>query len=129
VDEKKLEGISDIRDESDKDGMRIVVELKRDSEAQIILNQLFKHTQLEGTFGIIMLSLVDNRPRVLTLKQMLEYYIEHRKIIIRRRTQFELDKALRRAHILEGLKIALKYIERIIKTIKTSKSTDRQKNA
>jgi DNA gyrase subunit A len=123
VDDKKIEGISDIRDESDKEGMRISVELKRDTEAQIILNQLFKHTQLETTFGIIMLSLVENRPRVLNLRQMLEYYIAHRKVIIRRRTQFELDKALRRAHILEGLKIALKFIDRIIKTIKTSKST------
>ncbi len=123
VEDKKIEGISDIRDESDKEGMRISVELKRDTEAQIILNQLFKHTQLETTFGIIMLSLVENRPRVLNLRQMLEYYIAHRKVIIRRRTQFELDKALRRAHILEGLKIALKFIDRIIKTIKTSKNT------
>ncbi len=127
VDEKKIEGISDIRDESDKEGMRIVVELKRDVESQIILNQLFKHTQLESTFGIIMLALVENRPRVLTLRQVLEYYIEHRKVVIRRRTQFELDKALKRAHILEGLKIALKFIDRIIKTIKTSKNTENAK--
>jgi DNA gyrase subunit A len=127
VEEKKLEGISDIRDESDKEGMRIVVELKRDSEPQIILNQLFKHTQLETTFGVIMLALLDNRPKVLNLRQLLEAYIEHRKIIIRRRTQFELDKALRRAHILEGLKIALKFIDRIIKTIKTSKNTEQAK--
>jgi len=127
VDEKKIEGISDVRDESDKDGMRIVVELKRDVESQIILNQLFKHTQLEATFGIIMLALVENRPRVLTLRQVLEYYIEHRKVVIRRRTQFELDKALKRAHILEGLKIALKYIDRIIKVIKTSKNTENAK--
>jgi len=127
VDEKKIEGISDIRDESDKEGMRIVVELKRDVESQIILNQLFKHTQLENTFGIIMLALVGNRPRVLTLRQVLEYYIEHRKVVIRRRTQFELDKALKRAHILEGLKIALKYIDRIIKVIKTSKNTENAK--
>jgi len=127
VDDKKIEGISDIRDESDKDGMRIVVELKRDAESQIVLNQLFKHTQLEGTFGIIMLALVENRPRVLNLRQMLDYYIEHRKVIIRRRTQFELDKALKRAHILEGLKIALKFIDRIIKTIKTSKNTEQAK--
>ncbi|MDP1853647.1 MAG: DNA gyrase subunit A [Candidatus Omnitrophota bacterium] len=124
VDDKKIEGISDIRDESDKDGMRIVIELKRDTEPQIVLNQLFKHTQLEGTFGVIMLALVENRPCVLNLRQMLEYYITHRKVIIRRRTQFELDKALKRAHILEGLKIALKYIDRIIKTIKTSKNTE-----
>ena len=127
VDDKKIEGISDIRDESDKDGMRIVVELKRDVESQIVLNQLFKHTQLETTFGIIMLALVENRPRVLNLLQVLEHYIEHRKVIIRRRTQFELDKALKRAHILEGLKIALKYIDRIIKVIKTSKNTENAK--
>jgi len=124
VEEKKIEGISDIRDESDKDGMRIVVELKRDCEPQIILNQLFKHTQLEETFGIIMLALVENRPRVLNLRQILDCYIEHRKVIIKRRTQFELDKALKRAHILEGLKIALKFIDRIIRTIKTSKNTE-----
>ena len=122
VDDKKIEGISDIRDESDKDGMRIVIELKRDVEPQIILNQLFKHTQMETTFGIIMLALVENRPRVLNLRQILDCYIGHRKVIIRRRTQFELDKALKRAHILEGLKIALKFIDRIIKVIKTSKS-------
>jgi len=127
VDDKKIEGISDIRDESDKEGMRIVVELKRDVEPQIILNQLFKHTQLETTFGIITLALVENRPRVLTLRQVLEYYIEHRKVIIRRRTQFELDRALKRAHILEGLKIALQYIDRIIKVIKTSKNTENAK--
>ncbi|MBM3254770.1 MAG: DNA gyrase subunit A [Candidatus Omnitrophica bacterium] len=124
VDDKKIEGISDIRDESDKEGMRIVVELKRDAESQIILNQLFKHTQLEATFGIIMLALVENRPRVLNLRQILDAYIEHRKVIIRRRTQFELERALKRAHILEGLKIALKFIDRIIKTIKTSKNTE-----
>ncbi|TAN62314.1 DNA gyrase subunit A [bacterium] len=124
VDDKKIEGISDIRDESDKEGMRIVVELKRDIEPQIVLNQLFKHTQLETTFGIIMLALVDNRPRVLNLRQILDCYIGHRKVIIRRRTQFELDKALKRAHILEGLKIALKFIDRIIKVIKTSKSVE-----
>ena len=127
VDDKKIEGISDIRDESDKDGMRIVVELKRDTESQVILNQLFKHTQLETTFGIIMLALVENRPKVLTLRQVLDCYIEHRKVVVRRRTQFELDKALKRAHILEGLKIALKFIDRIIKTIKSSKSTEQAK--
>ncbi|MDP2905848.1 MAG: DNA gyrase subunit A, partial [Candidatus Omnitrophota bacterium] len=123
VEDKKIEGISDVRDESDRDGMRIVVELKRDTESQIVLNQLFKHTQLECTFGIITLALVDNRPRVLNLRQVLDAYIEHRKVIIRRRTQFELDKALKRAHILEGLKIALQFIDRIIKTIKSSKNT------
>ncbi|MDP2927927.1 MAG: DNA gyrase subunit A [Candidatus Omnitrophota bacterium] len=127
VDDKKIEGISDIRDESDKEGMRIVVELKRDTESQIVLNQLFKHTQLENTFGIIMLALVDNRPKVLNLRQVLDCYIEHRRVVIRRRTQFELDKALKRAHILEGLKIALKFIDRIIKVIKTSKSVEAAK--
>ena len=127
VEDKKIEGISDIRDESDRDGMRIVIELKRDVEPQIVLNQLFKHTQLETTFGIIMLALVDNRPKVLNLRQILSHYIEHRKVIIRRRTQFELDKAQKRAHILEGLKIALKFIDRIIKVIKTSKSVEAAK--
>jgi len=122
VEDKKIEGISDIRDESDKDGMRIVIELKRDVEPQIVLNQLFKHTQMETTFGIIMLALVENRPRVLNLRQILDCYIGHRKVVIRRRTQFELDKALKRAHILEGFKIALKFIDRIIKVIKTSKT-------
>ncbi|MDD3234330.1 MAG: DNA gyrase subunit A [Candidatus Omnitrophota bacterium] len=122
VEDKKIEGISDIRDESDKDGLRVVVELKRDAEPQIALNQLFKHTQMETTFGVIMLALVDNRPRVLSLRQVLDCYILHRKNIIRRRTQFDLDRALKRAHILEGLKIALKSIDRIIKVIKTSKS-------
>ena len=122
VEDKRIEGISDIRDESDKEGLRVVVELKRDAEPQIVLNQLFKHTQMEATFGVIMLALVDNRPRVLTLRQVLDCYILHRKNIIRRRTQFELDRALKRAHILEGLKIALKFIDRIIKVIKTSKS-------
>ncbi len=127
VDDKKIEGVSDIRDESDKDGLRMVVELKRDTEPQIILNQLFKHTQLETTFGIIMLALLENRPRVLNLRQMLDAYIEHRKVVIRRRTQFELDKALRRAHILEGLKIALKHIDAIIRVIKTSKNVEQAK--
>ncbi|MDD5019666.1 MAG: DNA gyrase subunit A [Candidatus Omnitrophica bacterium] len=129
VQDKKIEGISDIRDESDKDGMRVVIELKRDTEPQIVLNHLYKHTQLETTFGIIALALVDGRPRVLNLKQIMRCYVDHRKVIIRRRTQFELDRALRRAHILEGLKIALKYLDRIIKTIRESKSTPEAKKA
>ena len=129
VEEKKIEGISDIRDESDKEGLRIVIDLRRDSEPQIILNQLFKHTQLEVTFGIINLALVDGRPRVLNLKQLVEYYILHRKEIIRRRTSFDLEKARQRAHILEGLKIALKYLDRIIKIIKTSKNVAAAKEA
>jgi len=129
VQERRVEGITDIRDESDKDGMRIVIELRRDIEPQIILNQLYKHTQLETTFGVIMLALANSRPRLLNLKQMMQHYIGHRKDIITRRTRFELNKAQRRAHILEGLKIALKFIDKIIKTIKTSKNTPEAKAA
>lgn len=123
VQEKKVEGISDIRDESDKDGIRVVIELKRDVEPQIVLNYLFKHTQMEVTFGIINLALVNNRPKVLNLKEILTEFISHRKVVVRRRTQFELDKALRRAHILEGLRIAIDNINKIIKVIRESKST------
>ena len=129
VQTKKVEGISDIRDESDKDGIRVVLELKRDVEPQIILNYLYKHTQLETTFGIINLALVNSRPLVLNLKQLIGYFIDHRRVIIRRRTQFDLDKALKRAHILEGLKIALNHINEIIKTIKSSKDTPSAKMA
>ena len=129
VTDKKIDGISDIRDESDKDGIRIVVELRRDRPAQVILNQLYKHTQLASTFGIIMLALVNNQPRVLNLRQMLDLHVDHRKEIVRRRTDFLLRKAQERAHILEGLKIALKYIDKIIKTIKSAKDTQSAKNA
>ena len=121
VQEKKIEGISDIRDESDKEGMRIVIDLKREQNAQVILNQLYRRTQMETTFGVITLALVDGKPKVLNLKEVLELYIQHREIIVRRRTQFELDKAERRAHILEGLKIAVDAISKIIKTIRESK--------
>jgi len=127
--EKKIEGISDIRDESDKDGMRIVLELRRDTEPQIVLNYLYKRTQLEVSYGIIMLALVHGRPRVLNLKEVLTYYIGHRKEVIRRRTRFELNRAQRRAHILEGLKIALKHLGRIIKTIRSSKNAAVAKEA
>lgn len=129
VQDKKVDGITDIRDESDKDGIRVVIELRRDVEPQIVLNYLYKHTQLETTFGIINLALVNNQPRVLNLKQLMTYYVDHRRVIIRRRTQFDLDRALRRAHILEGLKIAIQYINQIIKTIKASKSTAEAKIA
>ncbi len=129
VTDKKIEGISDIRDESDKEGIRVVVELKRDRPAQVVLNQLYKHTQLSSTFGIIMLALVNNQPRVLTLRQLLDIYIDHRKEIITRRTQYLLKKAQDRAHILEGLKIALTHIDKIIKTIKQSKDTQSAKKA
>lgn len=107
VKEKRVDGISDLRDESSRHGMRIVIELKRDINANIVLNNLYKHSQLEDTFSIIMLSLVDGTPRILNLKQVIGYYVEHQKEVITRRTQFELNKAQARAHILEGLKIAL----------------------
>ncbi|MCA9399335.1 MAG: DNA gyrase subunit A, partial [Candidatus Omnitrophica bacterium] len=123
VQAKKLEGVTDIRDESDKDGIRVVVELRRDIEPQIVLNYLYKHTQMETTFGIINLALVNNRPKVLNLKEILRHFVDHRRVVIRRRTQFELDRALRRAHILEGLRIAIDHIDEIIKTIRQSKST------
>ncbi|MFC1667103.1 DNA gyrase subunit A [Candidatus Omnitrophota bacterium] len=123
VQDKKIEGISDIRDESDREGMRIVIDLKRDQNVQIILNQLYKRTQMETTFGVIMLALVDNKPKILNLKEALELYIKHRESIIKRRTQFELNKAEKRAHILEGLKIAVDSINKIIKTIRESKDT------
>ncbi|MDO8580474.1 MAG: DNA gyrase subunit A [Candidatus Omnitrophota bacterium] len=129
VQEKKVEGITDIRDESDKDGIRVVIELRRDVEAQIILNYLYKHTQLEMTFGIINLALVNNSPKILNLKQLIELYIDHRRLVIRRRTQFDLDRALKRAHILEGLRIAIDHINQIIKTIRSSKSAPQAKVA
>jgi len=124
VRDKKIEGISDLRDESDRDGMRVVIEIKRDGNSQIVLNQLFKHTQMEASFGVIMLALVNNKPKVLNIKEMLHYFVEHRKEIITRRTKFELAKAEARAHILEGLKIALDHLDAVIKTIKESKDVD-----
>lgn len=129
VQERKIEGINDLRDESDKDGMRIVVELRRGTNAQIVLNQLFKHTQLEETFGIIMLALVNNQPRVLNLKQLIELYIEHRKEIVIRRTTFELRRAEEKAHILEGLKVALAHLDKVIKTIRQSRTPQIAKEA
>ncbi len=119
--ERKVEGISECRDESDrKDRVRVVIELKRDANPQVVLNQLFKHTQMQTTFGIIMLALVNGVPKILTLRQCLDCYIDHRKDVILRRTQFELDKALARAHILEGLKIALDNIDEVINIIRNS---------
>ncbi len=129
VESKKVDGIYDIRDESDRDGMRIVVELKRDAMPQVVLNQLFKHTQMNETFGVIMLSLVDGQPKVLNLKQMVEQFIEFRAEVVKRRTQFDLDKAEKRAHILEGLKIALASLDRVIKTIRSSKDPETAKQA
>ena len=108
VREKRIEGISELRDESDRnDRVRIVIELKRDARAQVVLNQLYKNTQMQDTFGAILLALVNGEPKILTLRQCLDYYIDHRKVVILRRTKFELDKALARAHILEGLRIAI----------------------
>ncbi|MBI4387807.1 MAG: DNA topoisomerase 4 subunit A, partial [Candidatus Omnitrophica bacterium] len=129
VENKKVEGISDIRDESDRDGMRVVIELKRDANPNILLNQLYKHTQMQETFGIIMLALIDGQPRVLNIKQMLDAFIEFRVEVITRRTHFELDKAEKRAHILEGLKIAIANLDKIIKTIRAAKDPELAKNA
>ncbi len=121
VKEKRLEGISAIRDESDrKDKVRIVIELKRDANPQVVLNQLYKNTQMQDTFGIIMLALVNGEPKILTLRQCLDYYIEHRKNVVLRRTKFDLDKAEARAHILEGLKIALDNIDEVIAIIRAA---------
>ncbi len=121
VKEKRIEGISEVRDESDREEkVRVVIELKRDVNAQVILNQLFKYTQMQDTFGVIMLALVNGEPKILTLRQCLEYYIDHRKTVILRRTQFDLDKALARAHILEGLRIAIDNIDEVIEIIRNS---------
>jgi DNA gyrase subunit A len=124
VEDKKIEGISDIRDESDRDGMRVVIELKKDAVSQVVLNNLYKHTQMRSTFGVIMLALVDGQPRVLTLKQMIERFIEYRAEVIIRRTRYELDKAEKRAHILEGYKKAIANLDKVIKIIRTSKSPE-----
>lgn len=122
VREKKIEGISDLRDESDRDGMRIVIELKKDENPQVLLNQLYKHTTMQSSFGIIMLAIVSNRPKVLNLKEVIRYFIDHRREIVTRRTVFELKKAEARAHILEGLKIALDWLDAVIELIRASKN-------
>ena len=122
VQEKKIEGIADVRDESDRDGMRIVIELKKDGIGSVILNQLYKLTPMQTSFGIILLAIVDNQPQILSLKEILEHFIEFRKEIITRRTQFDLRKAEERAHILEGLKIAIDHLDAIIKLIRSSQS-------
>ncbi len=124
VRDKVIDGITDLRDESDRTGMRIVIELRRDVNADIILNQLYKHTQMQETFGVNMLALVDGQPRVLNLAQVIHYYIEHQKDVIVRRTRFELAKAKDRAHILEGLKIALDNLDAVITTIRQSRTVD-----
>ena len=122
VHEKTVEGISDIRDESDRTGMRIVIELKRDVNANVVLNTLYKHTQLQDTFGAIMIALVDGEPKVLTLREIIYYYIRHQEDVIRRRTKYELDKAEARSHILEGLLIALDNIDEVIALIRGSRT-------
>ena len=122
VREKTIEGISDLRDESDREGMRIVIELKRGEVPEVVLNNLYKHTQLQTTFGIIMLAIVGGRPKVLPLVEILEHFVEFRREVVRRRTEFELRKAEARAHILEGLKIALDHLDRVIALIRGSKS-------
>ncbi len=122
VKDKKVEGITEIRDESDRQGMRIVIEVKRDENAEVLLNQLYKQSQLQTSFGIIMLAIVNNRPRVLTLREMMDCFIEHRCEVVTRRTNFELKKALARAHILEGLKIALDWLDAVIELIRESKT-------
>lgn len=128
VQDKKIDGISDIRDESDRQGMRVIIELKRDAFPDIVLNNLFKYTQMQVTFGIIMLALVHGRPQILNLKEMLQHFIDFRHEVVVRRTRFDLDKAEKRAHILEGLKIALDNIDEIIELIKKSDSPDTARN-
>jgi len=127
VRDRKIDGITDLRDESDREGMRIVMELRKDVKPNVILNQLYSHSQLQESFGIIMLALVNNEPRVLNIKQVLEYYLEHQKEVITRRTQFELRKAKDRAHILEGLRIAAQNIEQVIRVIRSSKDDSEAK--
>ncbi|MCF7800694.1 MAG: DNA gyrase subunit A [Candidatus Marinimicrobia bacterium] len=122
VHDKKVEGISDLRDESDKDGIRVVIELKRDAMPEVVLNQLYKHTQLQDTFGVIMLALVDGLPKVLTLKEVITHFIKFRHDVVVRRTEYDLNEAEKRAHILEGLKIALDNLDAVIKTIRESKN-------
>ncbi|MBP3040520.1 DNA gyrase subunit A [Bacillaceae bacterium Marseille-Q3522] len=124
VRDKKIDGITDLRDESDRRGMRIVIEVRRDANVNVLLNNLYKHTALQTSFGINLLALVNNEPKVLNLKQCLHYYLEHQQVIIRRRTEFELRKAEARAHILEGLRIALDHLDEVINLIRNSKTPD-----
>lgn len=124
VRDKQIEGITDLRDESDRNGMRVVVDLRRDSNPNVILNQLYKHTQLQDSFGVIMLALVDGKPKVLNLKEVLHYYIKHQEDVITRRTRYDLSKAEARAHILEGLTIALDNLDAVITTIRESRTAD-----
>ena len=124
VRDKSIEGITDLRDESDRNGMRVVIDLRRDSNPNVILNQLYKHTQLQDSFGVIMLALVDGQPRILNLKEILHYYVKHQEDVITRRTKYELAKAEARAHIMEGLTIALDHLDAVITTIRESRTAD-----
>jgi DNA gyrase subunit A len=124
VRDKKIDGITDLRDESDRNGMRVVIELRRDVNANVLLNNLYKQTALQTTFGVNLLALVDGQPKVLNLKQVLYHYLEHQKVVIRRRTEFDLRKAEARAHILEGLRIALDHLDAVIKLIRASRTTE-----
>ncbi|HBW22129.1 MAG: DNA gyrase subunit A [Elusimicrobia bacterium GWA2_56_46] len=127
VKDKKIPDISDIRDESDRRGMRVVIEIKRDGNAQVVLNQLYKHTQMETSFGVIMLAIVDGRPRVLPIKEVMQHYVKHRRIMVVNRTKYDLNKALARAHILEGYLIALQNIDAVVEIIKKSKDAGEAK--
>ncbi|PAD67335.1 DNA gyrase subunit A [Bacillus sp. 7586-K] len=128
VRDKKIDGITDLRDESDRDGMRIVIEVRKDANANVLLNNLYKQTALQTSFGINMLALVDGHPKVLNIKQMLSHYLDHQKVVIKRRTAFELRKAEARAHILEGLRIALDHLDAVISLIRNSQTTEIAKN-
>lgn len=125
---KKIDGIVNITDESNREGLRINIELRRDVNANVILNQLLKHTQLQDSFGVIMLALVKNEPKILNLLQMLEYYLDHQKEVVTRRTKYDLNKAEERAHILEGLLIALDNIDEVIKIVRGSRTAQDAKN-
>ena len=127
VKDKRIDGISDLRDESDKDGMRIVIEIKKDYNPNIVINNLYKHTQLQDNFSVIMIALVNGEPKVLNLKEMIHYYVLHQREVITRRTQFDLKKAQERAHILEGLRIAIDNIDEVIKIIRSSYDDAEQK--
>lgn len=129
VRDKRVDGITDLRDESDRTGMRVVIELRRDVNANVLLNQLYKHTQMQETFGIIMLALVDGQPKVLNLKQVLEHYLTHQKEVVTRRTRYDLDRAEERAHIVEGLRIALKNLDEVVQIIRRSANREEAKNA
>ncbi|CDF58954.1 DNA gyrase subunit A [Thermobrachium celere] len=128
VKDKKIDGISDLRDESDREGMRIVIELKRDANPNVVLNLLYKHTKMQDTFSVIMLALVEGEPKILNLKEVLTHYLDFQKVVIKRRTKYELDKAEARAHILEGLKIALDHIDEVINLIRASKTVEDARN-